>query len=97
MGRQSAAPLVLMFAPEEFRKSAQKHVEAYASAYEESPSVYTQHGPRLGDLLSVFCNDVHAFVFDKICTAPPGSPHPPLNDKIVKKLLGKLQKIVPKS
>ena len=32
--------------------------------------------------LSVFCNDVHAFCFDKICTAPRESPHPQLNDEI---------------
>ena len=45
---------------------------------------------------SVLDNDVHVFIFDKICTAPPGSPRPPLSDKIAKNFLGKLQKIVPK-
>ena len=47
-------------------------------------------------ILSVLDNDVHVFIFDKICTAPPGSPRPPLSDKIAKTFLGKLQKIVPK-
>ena len=41
---------------------------------------------------SVVDNDVHVFIFDKICTAPPGSPRPPLSDKIAKNFLGKLQK-----
>ena len=40
-------------------------------------------------VLSVLDNDVHVFIFDNICTAPPGSPRPPLSDKIAKNFLGK--------